>query len=201
MLGKLSSVPVVIELLQNAGVGNYAVTEFVQGSKTRRWAVGWSFGALRPSVCVARGVGGGGVPKSLLPFPGEYVVVLAEGDDGDVARVGGRVNAILEALPLQWMWKAGISTGVGFATGNVWSRSARRRSARGQAGQRRDEGSEGEDEMTFGFKMTVRELGGVGIEAEKNDGKGVQVVVRWLKGLDSTLFESFCGMVKRKLEG
>ena len=31
--------------------------------------------------------------------------------------------------------------------------------------------------------------------------KEVRVLVRWLKGTDSVLFESFCGMLKRKLEG
>lgn len=28
----------------------------------------------------------------------------------------------------------------------------------------------------------------------------VQAVVRWIQGTDTVLFESFCGMVKRKLE-
>lgn len=37
-----------------------------------------------------------------------------------------------------------------------------------------------------------------GIIAEE---RGVRVIVRWLKGSDSVLFESFCGMLKRKLEG
>ena len=48
MLGKLSSISVVVERLKSVGVGNWAVTEFVQGQKTRRWAVGWSWGAMRP---------------------------------------------------------------------------------------------------------------------------------------------------------
>lgn len=50
MLGKLSSVSVIIEKLIGNGNHNYAVTEFVQGSKTRRWAVAWSWTDLRPAM-------------------------------------------------------------------------------------------------------------------------------------------------------
>jgi 23S rRNA (adenine1618-N6)-methyltransferase len=50
MLGKLSSVSVIVEKLMEHGNNNYAVTEFVQGSKTKRWAVAWSWTDLRPSM-------------------------------------------------------------------------------------------------------------------------------------------------------
>ena len=50
MLGKLSSVSVIVEKLIQHGNHNYAVTEFVQGSKTKRWAVAWSWGDLRPAM-------------------------------------------------------------------------------------------------------------------------------------------------------
>lgn len=50
-----------------------------------------------------------------------------------------------------------------------------------------------ESKAALGFKVQVRQDG---IEE-----KGVKVVVRWLKGTDSVLYESFCGMLKRKLEG
>ena len=48
MLGKLGSVGEVVKRLKIAKVTNWAVTEFVQGGKTRRWAVAWSYGTRRP---------------------------------------------------------------------------------------------------------------------------------------------------------
>jgi 23S rRNA (adenine1618-N6)-methyltransferase len=74
MLGKFSSVAVLVQKLTDNRVDNYAVTEFVQGSKTRRWGIAWSFDDLRPVMSVARGVSG--LQKSLLPFPSEYLIVV-----------------------------------------------------------------------------------------------------------------------------
>ena len=48
MLGKLSSVGTIVEKFKQAGVENYAVKEFVQGGKTRRWGIAWSWGGMRP---------------------------------------------------------------------------------------------------------------------------------------------------------
>ena len=48
MLGKASSIIEVVERLKSVGADNWAATEFVQGQKTRRWAVGWSWGDMRP---------------------------------------------------------------------------------------------------------------------------------------------------------
>jgi 23S rRNA (adenine1618-N6)-methyltransferase len=72
MLGKFSSVAQIIEQLKHEGIDNYAVTEFVQGNRTRRWAVGWSFGDLRPSMAASRGCGS--LQKSLLPVPVEQTI-------------------------------------------------------------------------------------------------------------------------------
>ncbi|OTA63261.1 DUF890 domain-containing protein [Hypoxylon sp. EC38] len=47
MVGKQSSLAVLIDTLKSHGVSNYAVTAFIQGNKTRRWAIGWSFGSRR----------------------------------------------------------------------------------------------------------------------------------------------------------
>ncbi|RPB10641.1 hypothetical protein P167DRAFT_559671 [Morchella conica CCBAS932] len=65
----------------------------------------------------------------------------------------------------------------GEARGDVWSRKARRRKARGEM----DVDVEG-GEVKMGFRIEV--MGG-------------EVVVRWTRGTDHVLFESFCGMLRR----
>jgi 23S rRNA (adenine1618-N6)-methyltransferase len=74
MLGKFSSVAVLAQKLRDNGVDNYAVTEFVQGNKTRRWGIAWSFDDLRPMMRVARGASS--LQKSLLPFPSESLIMV-----------------------------------------------------------------------------------------------------------------------------
>lgn len=49
MLGKLSSAITLAENLKDLGVGNYAVTELVQG-RTKRWAIAWSWQDRRPAM-------------------------------------------------------------------------------------------------------------------------------------------------------
>jgi len=75
MLGKYSSVEVLVNKLKEKKVDNYAITEFVQGNKTRRWGIAWSFEDLRPKMSVARGLNG--LPKALLPFPSEYMIMVS----------------------------------------------------------------------------------------------------------------------------
>lgn len=53
MCGKLSSISVLIEKLIEHGNNNYAVTEFVQGNKTKRWALAWSWTDIRPTTVCA----------------------------------------------------------------------------------------------------------------------------------------------------
>ena len=48
MVGKLSSLEQIVSRLKIKGVTNWAVTTLEQGGKTKRWAVGWSWGSMRP---------------------------------------------------------------------------------------------------------------------------------------------------------
>lgn len=192
MLGKLSSVSVIVEKLIEHGNHNYAVTEFVQGSKTKRWAVAWSWGDMRPAMSVARGIPG--FPKHLLPFPSEFTFDIS---NISIDVVGDKVDAELSALPLRWHWNKGLTAGVGFAKENVWSRQARRK-MRGTGNDSTSAAANSaemdEDQAALGFKVQLR----LDISGEN---KKVQMQLRWLKGADTVLFESFCGMLKRKLEG
>ncbi|KAL2847437.1 hypothetical protein BJY01DRAFT_262995 [Aspergillus pseudoustus] len=185
MLGKLSSVSVLVERLIGLGINNYAVTEFVQGNKTRRWAIAWSWGDLRPTVAVARSIST--FPKHLLPFPSEYIFELS---NTSIDTIGTSVDTELSSLHIYWTWRKNLGTGMGFAPENVWSRQYRRKMKLSDAEDRHEI-----DESTaaLGFKVQLK--------MDQIEQKTVRVVVRWLKGADPVLFESFCGMIKRKLEG
>ncbi|KAK4868252.1 hypothetical protein LT330_007450 [Penicillium expansum] len=190
MLGKLSSINVLVETLIKHGIANFAVTEFEQGSKTKRWAVAWSWGDRRPAMNIARGIPG--CSKSLLPFPADYTFTLPPGTSIDTATA--IINAELSSLPWFWTWDQTRSAGTGFAAENVWSRFARRKMKLA--------GEEGAAELkaipaqvALGVRLQIRLVRG-----EKPDEKEVKVLVRWAQGRDTVLFESFCGMVKRKLE-
>ncbi|MCJ1249465.1 hypothetical protein MMC30_006689 [Trapelia coarctata] len=196
MLGKYSSVSSIIEKLKAKGIGNWAVKEFVQGGKTRRWGVAWSWGDMRPRMDVARGIGS--LPKHLLPFPSQTSISLPE-TTLDAAAAG--INSILQRLDLKYQYRPQLSTGVGFVKENVWSRAARRSKQKVLASsvseprrdfdfQTMDEDSD-EEEVRLGFKIEVRQGGG----------GEVVVGLRWLKGVDAVLWESFCGMLRRGLVG
>lgn len=51
------------------------------------------------------------------------------------------------------------------------------------------------DQVALGVRLQIRLVRG-----QKPDEREVKVLVRWAQGTDTVLFESFCGMVKRKLE-
>ncbi|KAL8846883.1 MAG: hypothetical protein Q9221_008049 [Calogaya cf. arnoldii] len=170
MLGKYSSLDVVVEELKKRGVVNWAVKEFVQGGKTRRWGVGWSWGMRRPREFKFE------VPTTSIDL------------------VGMKISALLEGLDLRWRYRAQISTGVGFAKANVWSRAARRQQKRDAAdgGDLTEKSDDDDDEevekMALGFKIYL---------ARENE--VITVSIRWLQGNDSVLFESFCGVVRRQI--
>ena len=207
MLGKYSSVEIIVDNLRGAGIDNWAVKDLVQGNKTRRWAVAWSWGSMRPSQVgatflseavvvhqltgltkdAARGTST--LPKHLLPFPSESPFSI----EMSIENCSQRLNDTLDALELRWQYRPIMATGVGFANGNVWSRAARRKQKHSPTEPTDKINAMNEDDedggRTFGFKIQLRK----GHEA------GTEVIVRWLQGRDSVLFESFCGMVKRQL--
>lgn len=208
MLGKYSSVEIVIGNLRGAGIDNWAVKGLVQGNKTRRWAVAWSWGSMRPSHVSVTFLGGSvfshplitttkdaargiaTLPKHLLPFPSESSFNVHELSTESCSQL---LNNTIHALDIRWQYRPIMATGVGFAKGNVWSRAARRKQQqsptdstnKAQAMNEEDE----DGEPALGFK----------IQLSKRDEGGVQVAIRWLQGRDSVLFESFCGMLKRQL--
>lgn len=103
------------------------------------------------------------------------------------------------SLDVQWRWEAAASAGTGFARGNVWSRRARRKQARpDEAGSgsgttitaSQSASIAADDAAALGFRVCVR----------RRSHETTEVIVRWVKGLDHVVFESFCGMLKRKIQ-
>ena len=122
----------------------------------------------------------------ILPFATAQTIPLQDGmRRGKAAEI---INSTLENLDIRWDWRQKIWTGVGFARKNVWSRAARRKQARLAATgedkdtKMEDEDSEEDEKIALAFMISIRES---------------EVDVRWLRGLDSVLFESFGGMLKR----
>lgn len=105
------------------------------------------------------------------------------------------MSAELSSLPWHWEWNKTVSAGVGFASENVWSRQARRKmKLEGQSGTGRLDAIP--DEVALGVRVQLKL-----VQGKEPEIKEVQVLIRWIQGTDSVLFESFCGMVKRKMEG
>ncbi|KAJ5958884.1 uncharacterized protein N7479_006034 [Penicillium vulpinum] len=189
MLGKLSSINVLVETLIKHENHNFAVTEFDQGSKTKRWAVAWSWGDRRPAMNIARGIPG--CLKSHLPFPSDFTLTLPPGSSIDKAIA--TINTELNSLPWFWSWDQTRSAGTGFAAENVWSRFARRKmKLAGEEGAAKLKMIP--DQIALGVRLQIRIVRG-----ENPGEREVKVLVRWAQGTNTVLFESFCGMVKRKL--
>ena len=152
---------------------------------------------------IARGVPS--LPKHLLPFPSDFHFTLR---DATIDEVIVRVNKMMQDLDLRWIYRSQISAGIALAKGNVWSRSARRKTEKGartpqaegtqKAGKAKVEAEESEEEdFQLGVKVLIRRSDMT--QAQATSGQ-IEVTIRWLRGTDSVLFESFCGMLKRLVE-
>ncbi|ROT41941.1 hypothetical protein SODALDRAFT_302930 [Sodiomyces alkalinus F11] len=191
MLGKQSSLETLVAALRDKGVGNYAVAEFVQGNRTRRWAIAWSFAPMRPSAGAARGLKGEKW-KKILPPPLDAEVATVPLEQG-VGKMGDRVDELMCSLELvSWAWDKQKLRGVGRAPENVWSRSWRRKKVALQRGGIFDgvvkAMIDGSGPCAFGFEIDL-------------DIKRAGMTVRccWREGHDASLFESFCGFLRTRL--
>ena len=194
MLGRLASLQVFVAKLKANGITNYAVTNLKAGRKTRRWAVAWSFGDLRPGNGVARH---GEVVAAVVPMATEWTVSVGDGvaAGSSVEELGEKVNAVMKELDLRWHWRAPIHTGVAFARENVWSRSARRK-RKFQQQQKGEKEARGEEDGSESSSSEDEEPVALAVKIVCGSGR---VDIRWLRGTDFTLWESFCGMMKRAL--
>lgn len=116
-----------------------------------------------------------------MPFPTEFEFTVS----GEVPGVAAVVEALGRELELK-NWDVqeveGKMVANGEAVGNVWSRAARRVKARGEKVKVSGDGG-----VKLGFRVVVGAREG-----------GCGVVVRWVRGSDHVLFESLCGVVRRR---
>ncbi|KAM3502540.1 hypothetical protein MY10362_004775 [Beauveria mimosiformis] len=182
MLGFLSSVAALVQRLRDHGVDNYAVTEFVQGRKTKRWAVAWSFRAMRPPQAIARGAAAG-LLKGSLPAHTEMTVVEFP-EFHRVSEFASRLRDTIAALEAtHWEWDRQKLEGTLRVADKVWTRVWRRQKQRGM-----DTSPEGKE------RLVKEELGfGIYINVNLN---GVVVRCRWIEGHDESAFISFTGYLK-----
>lgn len=193
MLGKLSSVSLVIDQLKRVACSNYTVTEFVQGQRTRRWCIAWSWLDFRPPVELSRGVPA--LDKNLMPFPSEASFEIM---GQSLQSIGELVCAEISKLDLKWVYSVTENGGIGRSLkGDVWSRRARRKRHHDQ--EMRDaadaeESTDDEKEPAIAFRVSLSRSFTTGDATPK-----AVVHLRWLQGQDSVLFESFCGWLRRKV--
>jgi 23S rRNA (adenine1618-N6)-methyltransferase len=190
LLGKAVSVEAMVKRLREHNIDNYAVTELLQGHKTRRWAIGWSFGDLRPSQAASRGMTAQHW-RHLLPHIVEVDLVTAREREqaGDIARQLEEACQPLELI--SWAWDRQTLSGRGTAAQNVWSRAWRRRKLQnGSSGgaELAKLAPDAEQTCVFGFRISVR----VGAE--------IVVTARWTLGHESILFESFCAYLRGRIK-
>lgn len=191
MFGMVSSLEAMVDTLRERGIDNYAVTEFVQGTKTRRWAVAWSFGAMRPAQGVCRGMKA--TPwRKILPPAVEVEIMTFPVSNG----VGQKADALAELLDgldlISWEWDKERLRGIGRARENVWSRAWRRK-------RKREEADGATQKTAIPADSEVCVLGfSVSISIKKTE---AVISCRWREGHDESIFTSFCGFVKTRLQG
>ncbi|KAK2015925.1 hypothetical protein LZ32DRAFT_525717 [Colletotrichum eremochloae] len=187
MFGKQSSLEEFVGILREKAIDNYAVTKFVQGNKTRRWAIAWSFGPMRPSEEVARGMKAA-VWKKILPVAVESEVVRFPLEFG-AGKLGDKIQELMSSLELiSCQWNREKLVGIGRARENVWSRAWRRKKMREEREGKPADVMTDSEVCAFGFEVALR----VGRES-------ISVLCRWREGHDHAMFESFCGFLKTRM--
>ncbi|KJA14451.1 hypothetical protein HYPSUDRAFT_173409 [Hypholoma sublateritium FD-334 SS-4] len=211
MLGKMSSVLAIIELLRKRTITNYAITEFVQG-QTRRWAVAWSFSDTHLPDSIARI---SSIPPShalypvlpprntlTQPFPGCMPARLYEALAETLRTIEADGVLATEVAP-----RAGSHHPSFFieAQANTWSRSARRsRRPRAEMQLQPDShtgntvASAGKTNpsLTCSARVIIQETDAGSPTAATST---CSVEFQWIYGKERALFESFVSHVNRKI--
>lgn len=183
MLGRLTSAQQLVAKLKANDITNFAVTNLKAGQKTARWAVAWSCHDRRPANGIARH---GDLVLAILPPTTERTIHM---DNVTAPGLSLQINTKMQQLDLRWSWQSETYTGTAVAEGNVWSRSARRRKQHHQViaskgGDREMKDHDAEQAVALAVRIRCQDYG---------------LQIRWLRGHDPVLFESFIGMIKTTL--
>lgn len=185
LLGKLSSVEVILQRLRAEGVTNYAVHDLVTG-RTKRWIVAWSLLPDRPRQALARG----STTKSLaalLPPVCEHRIATELRSSLALAR---GLTELLDELKIAWSWIEPTRSLSIEVHADTWSRAARRLQARTVSGRHASPSGE-----------TCEVLMRVAVDCCINrNAPTPQLHCRWTYGLDEKLWESFVGKLRRHFQ-
>lgn len=193
MLSHMHSLQQIVAKLKEKSITNYAVMSLHPGNKTKRYAVAWSFGDYRPRNDVARH---GELVEGVLPLPTFRTIRV---EFASVRATGVKVDETMKELKgakCRWVWSELKDAGVMQCKENVWSRAAKRqimfeeraRAAVGGSDITKEDGHEDEEDETVALAVKI---------TCKKD----EVEVRWLRGKEYAVFESFCAMLQRTLTG
>ena len=142
------------------------------------------------------------MPKKLLPFPSIFTF---EAPPSLRDNLYEHLHEIFDDKEIEWRFDRATSTTRGWARGNVWSRAARRNprtvvekmndptKAVGEAVAEKTQKEEKDGPGGSKFIFMIQVYPG------NASSRVLEVHIRWLAGLDTVIFESFCGFVKSKL--
>ena len=195
MLSHMHSLQKIIAKLKENKITNFAVTSLHPGNKTKRYAVAWSFGDYRPRNDVARH---GELVEGVLPLPTLRTIRVEFESTRAVGLKVDETISELKSAKCKWAWSGLRDAGVMQCKENVWSRAAKRqrmfeekaRAAVGASEIAKKDGSEDDQDEDEKVALAVK------IACKKDE-----VEVRWLRGEEYAVFESFCAMLQRTLTG
>ncbi|KZT53193.1 hypothetical protein CALCODRAFT_440486, partial [Calocera cornea HHB12733] len=186
LLGKLSSVREIVELVRSEKINNYVIGEITQG-RTKRWAIAWSFGDARLPDGVGRPASL--ALKTLVPPSNTFAHRLASPmPPSEALGIVYGIAASISELELYVCAPALAFTAT--AKRNTWSRAARREQARRMS-------TDGEPTANAPIALQAR----ISLKTTGDGGSAPPTVqIKWTIGQDRALYESFCSHFARKVD-
>jgi 23S rRNA (adenine1618-N6)-methyltransferase len=131
-------------------------------------------------------------------WPTEYPIIIPEHTKEALT---DSVNSTLSELSLDWSFDPGNFSGLGISRGNVWSRHARRKRKLQEMSTSLSSDNSKVAETNFAATPSSSSAELIPEMVFRVSISTGSVTLRWLKGVDEVLWDSFCGMMRRKLTG